>query len=333
MAGVLSQREIDALLSALPQEEKRAGLPATKTGKPVKVYDFRHPDKFSKDQLRTLEMVHENCARRIGSSMSSHLRTVVGVTLTGIEPQMYDEYIQQVPNPAVLYIMSLDPLPGRAILEIHPNIAFIIVDRLLGGFGKGLTRARELTDVELTLLEGVVWEILSAVKDSWGNITVVTPKMGDVAFTPQFLQVALPTDICLTPSFEVKIMESTGLIRLCIPYVVLEPVMSQLTAQAFFASSRKELEPAQQRDLRRQLDSVTVQLVAQLGTAELTVDDLTKLRKGDVIPLNQSANRDLNILMVGDTKFYGRPGRVGRRMAIQISGVVEEDEDDEGGLR
>src|SRR5579884_2339666 len=188
MPSILSQKEIDALLSALPVEDAAPGssVEATRVGKPVKTYDFRHPDQF---------------ARRLQTALSAYLRTVVQINMLGLEQGVYEEYVRQVPSPAVLYPISMDPLPGRAVLELHPNVVFIIVDRLLGGLGKGLNKARELTDVEATLLETMVWEVLSSLKESWVNIVQLQPRLGDIAFTPQFLQVALSSETCLTISF------------------------------------------------------------------------------------------------------------------------------------
>src|SRR5437867_5204511 len=264
MPSILSQREIDALLSALPVEETSPGASSdiAKVGKPVKTYDFRHPEKFSRDQLRTLEFLHENFARRLQTALSAYLRTVVQINMLGLEQGVYDEYTRQVPNPAVLYTISMDPLPGRAILELHPSIVFIIVDRLLGGLGKGLNKSRELTDVEQTLLETVVWEVLSSLKEAWGNIATLQPRLGEVAFTPQFMQIALSSETVLTISFEIRILDSAGTMRICIPENVLEPVMSQVTAQAFYAGSRRTLTLDQTTNLRRNLDRVRVPVAA-----------------------------------------------------------------------
>ena len=331
MPSILSQREIDALLSALPVEEAAPGAAAdvTRVGKPVKTYDFRHPEKFSRDQLRTLEFLHENFARRLQTALSAYLRTVVQINMLGLEQGVYDEYTRQVPNPAVLYTISMDPLPGRAILELHPSIVFIIVDRLLGGLGKGLNKSRELTDVEQTLLETVVWEVLSSLKEAWTNVAALQPRLGDIASTPQFLQVALSTDTVLTISFEIRILDSAGTMRLCIPEIVFEPIMDQVTAQAWFASSRKAQLPAQAQNLRKHLDRVKVPMIGQLGEAMVSLQELVDLKVGDVIPLQRRAQEELEILVAGKPKFYARPGLVGRHLALKISSVVPEEDEGE----
>lgn len=335
MPSILSQREIDALLSALPVEDAASTASGTsqgdsvRVGKPVKTYDFRHPSKFSRDQVRTLEFLHETFARRLQTALSAYLRTVVQINMLGVEQGVYDEYVRQVPNPAVLYPISMDPLPGRAALELHTNVVFIIVDRLLGGLGKGLNKGRELTDVEQTLLETVVWEVLSALKESWANVATLQPRLGEIAFTPQFMQIAISSETVLTISFEIRILDSAGTMRICIPETVLGPVMEQLTAQTFYAGARRTLTPSQTTGLRKNLDRVTVQVVGQLGETELSINEVVNLRPGDVIPLRRRSKDELEVLVAGVPKFWARPGLIGRRTALKITGLVPQEEDEE----
>lgn len=327
MPGILSQREIDALLSALPAAESTAGDVPKSENKPVKTYDFRRPDKFSKDQIRTLELIHDNFARRAGITLSARLRALVQINLISIEQVIYDEFVQQVPTPAVLYALTLDPLPGRAMLELHPSVAFIVVDRLLGGQGRALNRSRELTEVEMALIETVVWEILAAMKEGWTNVTTLQPKLtGDVGFTPQFLPIATATEICLVIAFEIRYGEESGLMRLCMPYVLLEPVLGQLTAQAWYASSRSTLPPERRAHLRQNLEAVKLPLIAVLGTTDLPIEEVLNLQKGDVILLDTSTTLDLTLTVAGRPTFSGRPGRVGRGLAVRV-GEVRRDDD------
>lgn len=334
MPSILSQREIDALLSALPVDEpatSAAGGDSVRVGKPVKTYDFRHPSKFSRDQIRTLEFLHETFARRLQTALSAYLRTVVQINMLEVVQGVYDEYVRQVPNPAVLYPISMDPLPGRAALELHTNVVFIIVDRLLGGLGKGLSRGRELTDVEQTLLETVVWEVLSALKESWANIAALQPRLGDVAFTPQFMQIALSSETVLTITFEVRILDGAGTMRICIPESVLEPVMSQVTAQAFYAGSRRILSSGQSYDLRKNLDRVTVPVIGKLGETDVTIEDLLTMRVGDIIPLERRSKDEVEVLVAGVTKFRARPGVLGRHNALRITAAIPLDVEEEIG--
>jgi len=334
MPSILSQREIDALLSALPVEDAGSSgssmsPDALRVGRPVKTYDFRHPSKFSRDQIRTLEFLHETFARRLQTALSAYLRTVVQITMLNVEQGVYDEYVRQVPSPAVLYPVTMDPLPGRAALELHTNIVFIMVDRLLGGLGKGLGKGRELTDVEQTLLETVVWEVLSAIKEAWVNIVALQPRLGEIAFTPQFMQIAPHTETVLTIRFEVRILDGTGTMRICIPENVLEPVMGQLSDQALSAGTRRALSFEQTQDLRRNLDRVMIPVVGKLGEADISVDEVIGLKVGDVIELGRRTRDEIEVLVAGITKFHARPGILGRHNALRITQIVRGEEDEE----
>ncbi len=334
MPSILSQREIDALLSALPVEDAGSSgssmsPDAVRVGRPVKTYDFRHPSKFSRDQIRTLEFLHETFARRLQTALSAYLRTVVQITMLNVEQGVYDEYVRQVPSPAVLYPVTMDPLPGRAALELHTNIVFIMVDRLLGGLGKGLGKGRELTDVEQTLLETVVWEVLSAIKEAWVNIIALQPRLGEIAFTPQFMQIALATETVLTISFEVRILDGTGTMRICIPENVLEPVMGQVSAQALYSGTRRALSYEQNQDLRKNLDRVMVPIVGKLGEADISVDEVIGLKVGDVIELGRRTRDEIEVLVAGITKFQARPGILGRHNALRITQIVRGEDDEE----
>ena len=329
--GILSQEEIDALLSALPVDQAVAPGPAPATAaRTVKPYDFRRPDKFSKDQLRTLQILHESFARRVSSVLSAYLRTVVQVSLISIEQEAFGEFVQHLSNPAVLHVIELDPLPGRAILETSPDVAFAMLDRLLGGYGRALGRARELTDVELSLLETVVNHNLSCLRDAWANVASLNPRIADTAFTAQFLQVAVSTDVTISVLFELKMADCAGTLRICIPYNTLEPISSQLNAQVWFAASRRSLPQEQAEALRRHMNRVLVPLVVHLGSTVITVQELLSLQTGDVIDLEKGTTEELEVLVGNELRFRAQPGTLGKRVAARITSVVKEDSlDDE----
>lgn len=323
--GILSQAEIDALLSTLPVDETIA--PAVEPGttpRAVKPYDFRRPDKFSKDQLRTLQVLHENFARRASSVLAAYLRTVVQVSLVSIEQESFGEFIQHLSSPAILHVVEMAPLPGRAILETSPDVALAMLDRMLGGFGRSLGQARELTDVEVSLLESVIHHELTCLSEAWANVASLTPKVVDVTFSAQFLQVALSTDVTISILFEVKMGDCIGTLRICIPYNTLEPVTSQLNAQVWLAASRRGLPPDQAESLRRQLSRVRVPLVVHLGSAQLSVGDLLALQVGDVITLEKGTEEELDVLVGNEQRFRARPGTLGKHMAARITSLVKE---------
>jgi flagellar motor switch protein FliM len=295
----------------------------------VKPYDFRKPDKFSKDQLRTMQILHEGFARRASSVLSAYLRTVVQVSFISIEQETFGEFVQRLPNPAVLHVLDLAPLPGRAIMETSPDVAFAMIDRLLGGFGRSLAQARELTDVEMSLLETVVAHDLNCLRDAWLNVAKLNPRVVDVASSAQFLQVAVSTDVTITILFEVKIVDCAGSLRICIPYTTLEPITSQLNAQVWFAASRREVPEAQAEALRRHMNKVRVPLSVNLGNTDISVSELMNLQKGDVICLEKGTKEDLEVMVGRERRFSARPGVLGKRMAARITAKVKEESLDE----
>jgi flagellar motor switch protein FliM len=326
--AILSQSEIDALLSSLPAEEATPQpiVAQTKEERDVKPYDFRHPDKFSRDQLRTLEMIHDGFARRLSTDLSTFLRSVAVVNMLSVVQENYDDFVRTVPVPAVLYVIGMDPLPGVAAVELHPNVAFIIIDRLLGGVGRGLSKMRELSEVEHNLLHPIIADILSTLKAAWAQITTLDPAVQQTASTPQFLHIAYARDIVVTVTFEFRVMDSMSRMRICMPYVMLEPIVQQLTAQARFSVNRRTLGADQAYHLRRNLSKVNVPVSAVLGETQVTVGDLLRLEKGDFIRLDATTNRDLDVMVAGEVRFRAKPGLSGRRLAMMISEVLERED-------
>lgn len=321
---ILSQQEIDALLAALIPEGKSGAAPLA-TSRPVKPYNFRHPEKFSRDQIRAIELLHDSFVRHLETVLAAHLRAITTVTLLSLEQISLEEYLRQAGTPTVLYPLQLEPLPGRALLEIQPGLALIMVDRLLGGPGRILTKARELTDVEITLLEGLVWQMVIGLRETWASLVQITPRLEPVSFNPQFLQLGmLLTETCLLLTLEVRLGDTTGLLRLCLPFILLEPVLPRLAPQVWLGT-RRTPPPEKLEAVRQHLHRVPVTLSVRLGTAELTVRDLLHLQKGDVIPLDRSTRQELEVLVMGRPKFRAHPGVVGNRLAVRIVAVVEEE--------
>lgn len=325
MSQILSQQEIDTLLASLPVEQEEWGAQPERAHKIVKPYDFMRPDKFSKDQIRALEMVHENFARRLSSVLSAYLRTVLQLSLASIEQQIYEEFIEQLPQPVVLAVLSMDPLPGRALLELDSSTGFAIIDRLLGGLGKPPDTPRQMTDIETSLIDGVLGLALQTLAEVWAGIARFTPAVEDITFTPQFLQLAMGTDVVLTIRWEVRMGDFNGGLAICIPYAVLESVVARLSAQVMFTGQQRSVPPRVREALRGQVDRVRVPVVAIMGRTQVMVREMLHLQVGDVITLHAPARRPLEVTTGGLPKFRGRPGTVGRGLAIEIVEVLPQE--------
>lgn len=285
------------------------------------VYDFRRPDKFSKDQLRTLQMLHETFARMAGSGLSAFLRSQVQIDLISLEQVPYEEYLRSITQ-SVFTIMSLPPLSGQAVMEIEFNLIFTMIDRLLGGPGRAINR-NVLTDIEKPLVRQGIDRMFSALKVAWEGVVIVNPSMEGMETSAQFVQIAPPNDIVVTILFEVKIGNQRGAMSLCIPYLVLKPITTKLSAQTWFANNSKKHSPMARRMLAGKVQQSTVECAIELGRTDLPFQDFLQLKPGDVLRLNQSAAKDLRLLVQGVPKFEGKPALNGKRLVFAVSNPIE----------
>ena len=341
LSEILSQAEIEALLTSLSSDEDDAepgdakgasGASAAKSASPVvlspsiasmsyEVYDFRRPDKFSKEQLRTLQMLHETFGRLAGNGLSSYLRDTVFIDMISLEQVPYEEYLRSI-NQSVFAITSLPPLSGQAVLELEFSLVFSMIDKLLGGPGKTIDRSI-LTDIEIPLVRQIIERLYGALKTAWEGVVIVNPGIEGIETSAQFVQIAPPTDIVVSILFEVRIGDVRGAMSLCIPYMVLKPITTKLSAQKWFATSQKRSSSGHRRQLIGQVRQAAVECSIDLGHAELTIADLVRLRPGDVLKLDQKSGQDLNFLVSDTPKFVGKPALDGKNVVFTITGAHE----------
>ena len=332
MNEVLSQDEIDQLLTAISSGDTDTDdYKPVNSAKKIKMYDFKRPDKFSKEQLRTVSIMHETFARLTTTSLSAQLRSFVTVHVASVEQITYEEFIRSIPNPTTLSVINMDPLKGNAVLEIDPAITFCMIDRLFGG--RGLTsgnKNRDLTDIEQEVMEGVIVRILANIREAWTQVIDLRPRFAQIETNPQFAQIVPPTEMVVLITLETKVGEEEGMMNFCIPYLVLEPIVSKLSSQYWFSSVRKNSTTQYLETIKQQLTSVDMDVVADFGSINLPIRDVLSLRVGDVIRLSNIKVGDPLSLSVGnEKKFYCQPGVVGKKMAVQITGKVENVESDE----
>lgn len=325
MEEILSQEEINTLLSAFSEmvgkeevrhREKRVLSPSE--SRRVKVYDFKNPDKFSKDQLRAFQLVMENFSVSFSTSLSAYLRTPFQVEVSSVSQMRYEEFISSLPDPSSFGIFVMEPLSGNAIIEINPSITFPMLDRLLGGPGTPITVARPLTDMELTIVNNIFQKALSHLKASLDQIFPIIPKLLSTERSLQFVQVISPTEIVVVILFKVRIGESTGFMSICIPCSTLEPIVSKLKTQYMFPSDVERSEA--EHLIRERMKDVPIQVRVVLGTAFLTIKELMELRIGDVIRLNKKVDEELEIKIGKEARFLGRPGTFKGSLAVVVTG-------------
>lgn len=325
---ILSQEEIDALMAAIQAERdeaeaRKGSTAATSRGeRRIIPYDFLRPGKFSKDQIRTLQMLHETFARNLQTSLSAYLRSPVEVAVTRVHEQMYEEFSASLATPAILAVLRLSPLEGSAFLEIHPHLGFVMLDRLLGGPGIPLRRLRPLTEIEQTVMRRIVERVLPPLEEAWSQIIDLEIRFERLELNPQFTQLLSPKDMAVVVQFEIDVGTVQGVMNLCIPYSVLEPVSSKLKAQVWFAGDPHRPDPEVRKQIEAQLADMKLPIVVELGSGRITVGDFLDLGEGDVICLDTRADGVLPVRVGGSKKFLARPGVVGNRLAVQVTSVI-----------
>ena len=329
MNEVLSQDEIDQLLQAISTGESEADefKPVTDTRR-IKIYDFRRPDKFSKEQIRTVSNMHETFARLTTTSLSAQLRTLVHVHVASVDQLTYEEFIRSIPTPTTLAVINMDPLKGNAVLEIAPEITFIIIDRLFGGSGDtGGKVNRDLTDIEQSVMEGSIVRILANMREAWTQVIDLRPRLQQIETNPQFAQIVPPSEMVILVTLEIKIGEEAGMMNICIPYITIEPIVSKLSSSFWFSSVRRSSTTQYLGTLKEKLADVEMELVADIGSINVPIRDVLSLRTGDVIRLNTIKVGEPLTLSVGSKKkFYCQPGVVGKKVAVQIIEKIDEQE-------
>ena len=359
MAEILSQSEIEALLASLTGEAADVAPPTPAKGTPgpggfggtpqygstpqfggkrdtkgtinYEIYDFRRPDKFAKDQLRTLQMLHETFARLYASSLSAYLSVPVHVDLVSVEQIPYDEYMRSLTS-SIINVFSMAPLSGQAILEVEFSIILSMIDRLLGGPGSMVKSSSILTDIEKALTESIINRALKEFLAAWEGIAQFTPKREVMETQSQFVQIVPPNDVVVSILFEIKVGELRGAMSICIPYLLLKPITAKLSAQRWFATNTKKSSGKHASVLARRLERTHLTCAVRLGSAGMTVDDLIKLQVGDVVTLDRGQHEEVDVMIGSSVKFHARPGVRGKKLAIHISRISQDNDSNDFSL-
>lgn len=314
MSKILSQDEIDALLDSSAPERPEAGG-RTVAGRSVVAYNFRRPDRVSKEQLRSLHFLHDRFAHNVSTSMSAFLRSVTEVSIVSVEQFAYSEFLMSLPEQTAFYAVAIDPLDGLAALELNPAVAFTLVDRMLGGTGLTPSMNRPLTEIEQNVIDTVVKLLLDALSEAWKSVTDVLFRIQGRETRPQMLQVMGPNEIVILLGFDVKIAEVRGMLNLCIPAAAIESV-----GEKFVQGSQRTLRPPTAEEeawLSANLGRVTLPVTAMLGTT-LSAGDLLRLQPGDVIALGHSASQPIDVRVGDVSRFVGQLASDGHGLAVRV---------------
>lgn len=325
MVDVLSQNEIDALLAALSSGEMDAEeLKKEDSQKKIRSYDFKRAVRFSKDHIRSLTRIHENFARYLTTYFSAQLRTFVQINVVQVEQLPYDEFIRSIPKMTILNIFEAEPLQGRMVLEVNPNVAYAMLDRLLGGPGTSTAKVHTMTEIEIIIMERIFSKAFDSLQEAWKTVLDIKPRMEALETNPQFMQIVSPNETIALISLSTKIGDTTGMINLCIPHVVVEPIMSKLSTHQWFISEKKSRAPEEMVALKERVKKAKLPIIAELGESQISIAEFLSLGVGDVIALGKPVNEGLTIKVGEKAKFIGSPGSLRDRVAVQIDEILIE---------
>ncbi len=327
---ILSQSEIDALLSAINTGEMSADdFKKEEEERKVKVYDFKRALRFSKDQIRSLTRIHENFARILTTYFSAQLRTYVHINVASADQIPYEEFIRSVPKMTILNVYELPPLDGRILIEINPNIAYSMMDRVMGGKGVSINKVENLTEIETSIMSQLFEKAFESLREAWSTVVDVDPVFDEFEVNPQFLQMVSPNETVVVISLNTTIAETSGMINICIPHVVLEPILPKLSGSYWMESKRKESSSSEVTQLREGIKKAKVPVVAQLGKTEVTIEDFLSMGVGDVLDLGTGIGDPLTVCVGNVPKFIAQPGRSKKKLAVQILETLKGGDGDE----
>ena len=326
MGEVLSQSEIDSLLNALSTGELDADEIQKKDERQVRNYDFARPAKFSKEHLRTLEIIYEHYGRLLYTNLPLYLRKNVQISVASSETVVFSEFSNALSNPAILGIVNFAPLPGSIIIELAPNLGFAMIDRMLGGQGASIDKTRDFSEIELTILDKILVMCMQLMKEPWRNVMDVDPFLERIETNPQFAQIIAPNDMVAIVTLTVKIGDVEGFMNICLPFFTLEDVMDKLNTKFWYSTMQSASEEDYSQYVESMLRRADVPVKAVLGKSSITVDDFVNLQCGDIIRLNTATDAEMAVYVGNIKKFMAMPGKSGDKYAVRVTNVIREEE-------
>lgn len=326
MSEVLSQQEIDNLLAALSTGELDANEIQETKEKQVKDYDFKRPVKFSKEHLRTLEIIFEHYGRLLSTNLQVYLRKNVQVSVNSSETVTFSEFSNALSSPVILSIVNFAPLSGNIIMELSLNIGYAIIDRMLGGKGTALEKAKDFSEIEMAILEKILVVCMQMLREPWKNVVEINPVLDRIETNPQFAQIIAPSDMIAIVTLNIKIGDVEGLMNICLPFFTLEDIMDNLNTKFWYSTIHESTDENYQAALEALVKRVSVPVRAILGTSSVSVNDFMNLQTGDIIRLDSEINGDLIVYVGNIKKFTAVPGSSKEKYAVQVTSVLGEEE-------
>jgi flagellar motor switch protein FliM len=323
---VLSQSEIDNLLAALSSGELDADEMNDAGDKQVKNYDFKRPTKFSKEHLRTLEIIYEHYGRLLSTNLPVYLRKNIQVSVASSETVIFSEFTNALSNPVILSVVNFQPLGGTIIVELATQLGFAIIDRMLGGSGDPLEKNRDFTEIEMTIIEKIMVVCIQLMREPWKNVVDISPVLERIETNSQFAQVIAPNDMVAIVTLNVKIGDVEGFMNVCLPFFTLESVMDKLNTKYWYANMQEQNDESFGGHIEDLIKRVDVPVKAVLGKTNISVTDFVNLQVGDIIRLNTEVEQDLKVYVGNIKKFTALPGSSRDKYAVRVTSVIREGE-------
>ena len=336
---MLSQAEIDALLNGAIEIENPDGsvnlaeLMGTSTtaaptkeaveGPKVQAYNFWSPDRFSKDQMRAVELVHEDLVERLTTSLPSFLRVSLRPRLVHTEQGRFHDFIKDVPPNSLFHVITMSPLPGQMVLTISPEVCVRVLEQRLGGKAEGSRKERGLTDIDQSLLRGLVEHMLNDLKAAWAKVAAVEPNLEDSTVNQHWVQMMMGNDRVMLLTFEMSIQNTTGIMNIYIPFSMLKPIANVLNPHVWITGRKeKTIDPVARATTLENLNEMPLPIRVILGKADISLLDAMNMKPGDVFALDTSIHQNLVMEVAGNTRFWTKVGKSGRNLAVQVISVI-----------
>ncbi len=327
MGDVLSQNEIDNLLKAFSAGEIDVDEMQKEEVRKILDYDFKRPAKFSKEHLRTLEIIFEHYGRLLSTNLPVYLRKNVQVSLASSEAVTFSEFTNALGSPSLLGMVNFAPLPGNIIMEMSVNLAFTIIDRMLGGNGIPLERTREFSEIELLILERIMVVCMQLLREPWRSVVELDPVLDMIETNAQFAQILSPNEMMAIVTLNVEIGDVGGLMNICLPHLTLESVVDKLNTKFWFSTIHNADGNSYEDYIEDVIEKVALPVIANLGTTAITVTDFMNLQVGDIIKLNSSVDEELDVYVGNIKKFTALPGTNKEKYAVRVTSVIGEEEE------
>ena len=328
MANVLSQNEIDELLSALAKGTDVPVEDVHEEAQKIKPYDFRTANKFSKDQMRTLQFIYENYANRLSTILSANMRTMCEVDVISVEEQTFSEFSNSMPSPVVVSIIDLAPLHGSILFEIMPSIAYEIISRLLGGTGRSPNVEKAFTEIELSILERILRKMMAPMNEAWEKIIKINASLVRIETSPQYIQIVSANEPIVIITMNIKIGDASDTVNLCIPNMAIQPISKELVIKSWYTEQKLSMSPEQRIHIRSKLANIKLNVQAILNSTAATTREVLSTNVGDVIRIDHHIDQPVTLKVEHLPKFKGFIGMHGGKYAVRISEILEEDRDE-----